>query len=93
MRPGAGILDSLSIPASSQLSEIPGSPWGSGANPQCLLEDPSNQYIYTANYDSSNVTGRLLDPNSGALRQMTGSTGTFPLTGPATWCFVTGRTN
>jgi 6-phosphogluconolactonase (cycloisomerase 2 family) len=90
---GAGITGFVVDPSSSQLSEIPGSPWGSGANPQCLLEDPSNQYIYTANYDSSNVTGRLLDPNSGALRQMTGSTGTFPLNGPATWCFVTGRTN
>jgi len=78
---------------SSQLSENPGSPYGTGADPQCLVEDPSNQYLYTANASDSTVTGRLLDPNSGTLRQMSGSTGTFPLTGPATWCFVSGRTN
>lgn len=78
---------------SSQLSENPGSPYGTGANPQCLVEDPSNQYIYTANATDSTVTGRLLDPNSGSLRQMSGSTGTFPLNGPASWCFVSGRTN
>jgi 6-phosphogluconolactonase (cycloisomerase 2 family) len=78
---------------SSQLSENPGSPYGTGANPQCLVEDPSNQYIYTANASDSTITGKLLDPNSGSLRQMSGSTGTFPLTGPASWCFVTGRTN
>ena len=63
-----------------------------GGNPQCLLEDPSNQYIYTANYDST-ITGKLLDPNSGALLQMRGSTGTFAIPGPASWCVVTGRTN
>ena len=79
--------------ASSQLSENPGSPYGTGADPQCLVEDPSNQYIYTANATDSTVTGRLLDPNSGSLRQMSGSSGVFPLTGPASWCFVSGRTN
>jgi hypothetical protein len=35
----------------------------------------------------------VLDPNSGVLTSMQGSTGTFSLTGPATWCIVTGRTN
>jgi hypothetical protein len=90
---GAGIAGYIIDPASSQLSEDPGSPWGTGANPQCLLEDPSNQYIYTASSDSSTVTGKLLDPVSGQLDQMRGSTGTFPLNGPATWCVVTGRTN
>jgi 6-phosphogluconolactonase (cycloisomerase 2 family) len=89
---GAGIAGFSIDPTSSQLSEASGSPWGTGAGPQCLLEDPSDQYFYTANTDST-VTGRLLDPNSGALRQMNGSTGTFALTGPATWCVTTGRTN
>jgi 6-phosphogluconolactonase (cycloisomerase 2 family) len=78
--------------ASSQLSEDSGSPYGTGGGPQCLVEDPSNQYIYTANTDST-VTGRLIDPNDGALRQLSGSTGTFPLTGPASWCVADSRTN
>jgi DNA-binding beta-propeller fold protein YncE len=90
---GAGIAGYVIDPASSQLSTDPGSPWGTGAGPQCLVEDPSNQYIYTANATDSTVTGRLLDPNSGLLRNLNGSTGVFALTGPASWCVVTGRTN
>jgi 6-phosphogluconolactonase (cycloisomerase 2 family) len=89
---GAGIAGYSISPSDSELSTDPGSPWGTGAGPQCLLEDPSNQYFYTANADST-VTGRLLDPNSGALRNMSGSSGVFPLTGPATWCVATGNTN
>jgi hypothetical protein len=102
---GAGIVAYVIDPTSSQLSEAPGSPFtltenpgsvpqsGTGAQPVCILEDPSNQYIYTANAGDSTVTGKVLDPNSGVLTQMQGSTGTFALTGPASWCWVTGRTN
>jgi 6-phosphogluconolactonase (cycloisomerase 2 family) len=92
----AGIAAFTIDPSSAQLTEDPGSPvpyTGTGAVPQCLLEDPSNQYIYTANSGDSTVTGHVLDPNSGLLTQMKGSTGTFPLNGPATWCVATGRTN
>jgi len=90
---GAGIAGYSISPQNNELSQDPGSPWGTGAGPQCLLEDPSNQYIYTANSTDSTVTGRLLDPNSGALRNMSGSSGVFSLSGPATWCVATGRTN
>jgi 6-phosphogluconolactonase len=92
---GAGIVGYTIDPSSSQLTENPGSPFptGTGALPVCILEDPSNQYIYTANAGDSTVTGKVLDPNSGVLTQMQGSTGVFSLTGPASWCWVTGRTN
>ncbi len=98
---GAGINTAAGItaftidPSSSQLSESPGSPYpsGTGSSPQCLLEDPSNQFIYTANAGDSTVTGKLLDPNSGALNQVQGWTGQVSLTGPATWCWISGRTN
>jgi len=90
---GSGIAGFVIDPASGQLSEDPGSPWGTGSGPNCLLEDPSNQYIYTANGVDSTITGRLLDPNSGALRNLNGSSGVFSLTGPPTWCVATGRTN
>ena len=90
---GAGIAGYSISPQDAELSVDPGSPWGTGAGPQCLLEDPSNQYIYTANATDSTITGRLLDPNSGALRNLNGSSGVFPLNGPPTWCVATGRTN
>jgi hypothetical protein len=69
---------------------------GTGAGPQCILEDPSNQFIYTANYNSSNVTGLSIDQNAGnltPLSQATKAKGTYALPGPATWCVVTGRTS
>lgn len=69
---------------------------GSGAGPQCILEDPSNQFIYTANYNDSSVTGRSIDQNQGLLRplsQITKAKDSFPLPGPGTWCVVTGRTS
>jgi 6-phosphogluconolactonase len=90
---GAGIAAYTIDPSSGQLSTTPGSPFSSGAQPQCLLEDPSDQYIYTANAGDSTITGHLLDPNSGSLNQMSGSTGIFALNGPASWCVVSGRTN
>jgi len=93
----AGIAIFTIDPASGQLTESPGSPIptvGAGASPQCILEDPSNQYIYTANAGDSSVTGHVFDPNSGLLTQMKGTgNGRFTLTGPATWCLVSGRTS
>jgi hypothetical protein len=74
-----------------QFQFVSNEPFGSGSGPQCIVEDPSNQFIYEANYYDSSVTGRVLDPNSGALNQMRVAS-TYALKGPATWCFVDGRT-
>jgi 6-phosphogluconolactonase (cycloisomerase 2 family) len=71
-------------------TEISGSPFGSGSGPQCLVEDPSNQFFYEANFVSQNVTGQKLDNNDGVL---TPFSQTYALKGPATWCVVDGRTN
>jgi 6-phosphogluconolactonase (cycloisomerase 2 family) len=74
-----------------QLSFVAGEPFGSGSGPQCIVEDPSNQFIYEANLNDSSITGRVLDPNSGELDNMR-VTSTYALQGPATWCLVDGRT-
>ena len=69
---------------------------GTGAGPQCILEDPSNQYIYTANFNSSTVTGLSIDENDGNLLPLSQSTkakDSYALPGPAAWCVVTGRTS
>ncbi len=79
-------------PSTHQLSFIPGEPFGSGSGPQCLVEDPSDQFIYSADYNDSSVTGRLVDPNSGVLNNMRVAS-TFALQGPATWCVMDGRTD
>ena len=77
--------------SSEELSFIPGQPFGSGSGPECIVEDPSSQYIYTANYNDSTITGRGLDQNAGTLNGLKGAN-TFQLNGPATWCLVDGRT-
>jgi 6-phosphogluconolactonase (cycloisomerase 2 family) len=87
----SGIAGYVLDPSTHQLSFIAGEPFGSGAGPQCLVEDPSNQFVYSADFNDSAVTGRVVDPNSGVLDQLR-VTGTFSLGGPATWCLVDGRT-
>jgi len=75
-----------------QLSYIAGEPFGTGAGPQCLVEDPSDQFVYSADFNDSAVTGRVVDPNSGVLNNLRVST-TYSLQGPATWCLINGRTS
>jgi hypothetical protein len=74
-----------------QLSSTTPPTFGTGAGPQCIVEDPSDQYIYTANGDSS-VTGRIVDPNAGVLNTLRNGS-KFSLAGPATWCVIDGRTD
>jgi 6-phosphogluconolactonase (cycloisomerase 2 family) len=75
-----------------QLSFVLDEPFGSGAGPQCIVEDPSNQFIYEANEFDSTVTGRVIDPNTGELDDMR-VLSTNKLEGPPTWCLVDGRTS
>lgn len=90
----SGIAGYTIDPTTRQLIPMAGSPFGTGAGPQCLIEDPSDQFIYTANFNSSTVTGSSLDQNSGVLRPLPGKANTsYPLSGPATYCLVNGRTS
>lgn len=75
-----------------QLSYVTGEPFGSGSGPQCIVEDPSSQFIFEANEYDSTVTGRVLDPNAGVLDNMR-VLSTYKLQGPPTWCLVDGRTS
>ena len=79
-------------PSTHQLTTLPGEPFGSGAGPQCIVEDPSNQFIYTANFNDSTITGRVVDQNSGVLNNLP-KTSSYTLTGPPTWCLMDGRTD
>jgi Lactonase, 7-bladed beta-propeller len=91
----SGIVGYVVDPSSHELTPMANSPFSMGSGPQCLLEDPSNQFFYTANFNDSTVTGRALDANSGSLNGLKGKTGaqSFKLNGPAAWCFVSGRTS
>jgi 6-phosphogluconolactonase (cycloisomerase 2 family) len=64
-------------------------PFGSGSSPRCILEDPSNQYLYTANFADSTVTGAIINSSTGTLQTLRKITN-FGTTGQPTWCVATG---
>jgi 6-phosphogluconolactonase (cycloisomerase 2 family) len=91
--PGSGITGYfITNSPAFQLSFTTPSTFGIGSGPQCIVEDPSDQYIYTANYNDSTITGRVVDPNAGVLTNLRVAS-SYTLTGPPTWCLVDGRTN
>lgn len=75
-----------------QLSFIADEPFGSGSGPQCIVEDPSDQFIYEANQYDSTVTGRVVNPETGDLTGLR-VVSDYKLEGPASWCLVDGRTS
>ena len=77
-----GKLQILGDPASN--------PYSIGAGPVCIVEDPSNQYIYTSNNADGTVTGKIIDKNTGKLSNLTRGS-TFPATGQATCLAVSGN--
>ena len=78
-------------PTNGTLQHIAGEPFGSGSGVNCIFEDSSSQYIYTTSFNDSQITGRILDPNSGSLTLLRRGS-TFNTTGNPTWCAVSGRT-
>lgn len=56
-----------------------------GSGPVCIFEDPSHQYIYTANAASSTITGSHFDPNTGVLSSLSKGS-SFATVGTPTWC-------
>jgi 6-phosphogluconolactonase (cycloisomerase 2 family) len=90
----SGIAGYVIDTSTHQLTTMSGSPFGTGAGPQCMVEDPSNQFIYVANYNDKSVTGRLIDQNVGNLDALPGKANqAYALDGPPTWCLVSSRTN
>jgi 6-phosphogluconolactonase (cycloisomerase 2 family) len=77
---------------SYQLTFLAEDAFGIGSGPQCMVEDPSSQFIYTANFVDSTITGRALNPVDGILRSLNVAS-SYTLQGPASWCLVSGRTN
>jgi 6-phosphogluconolactonase (cycloisomerase 2 family) len=63
--------------------------FGSGSEPQCILEDPSNQYLYTANFSDSTVTGAVINSTTGTLTTLRKKS-SFAVTGQPTWCVASG---
>ena len=65
-------------------------PYAVGNGPVCMVEDPSNQYIYTSNNIDGTVTGKVINQNTGQLSNLSRGS-TFPATGLATCLAVSGN--
>lgn len=85
-------ISGYTIAANGVLAPVKGSPFGTGSGPQCILEDPSNQYLYTADFNSNTVTGHVLDPRSGVLTDLR-TQSSYPTVQNPTWCVADGHTD
>ena len=86
------VISGFTIAANGVLAPIAPSTFTTGSGPQCMIEDPSNQYMYTADSDSNTVTGKVLDPSSGNLTDLRNAT-SYATVGTPTWCVANGHTN
>jgi 6-phosphogluconolactonase (cycloisomerase 2 family) len=68
----------------------PQNPYPVGNGPVCMVEDPSNQYIYTSNNNDGSVTGKFINQNTGQLSDLARGS-VFPATGLATCLAVSGN--
>jgi 6-phosphogluconolactonase len=64
-------------------------PFGAGGQPECILEDPSNQFLYTANFSDSSVTGAVINSATGTLTNLRKATN-FSAPGQPSWCVASG---
>lgn len=82
-------ISAFTINSQGQLSTLPdatNNPYATGSGPVCVVQDPTNQYLYISNSVDSTVTGKLIDQNRGYLSDLTRGS-TFPVTKTPT-CLV-----
>ncbi len=68
----------------------PSNPYPVGNGPVCMVEDPSNQYVYTSNNNDGSVTGKFINQNTGQLSNLARGS-VFPASGLATCLAVSGN--
>ena len=86
-------LSALTINSTNQeLQPIIGAPYKSGSGPVCMVEDPSNQYLYVSNYNDGTITGYQLNNTNGELSDLTKGS-TFTAVGKASCLAISGSVN
>jgi 6-phosphogluconolactonase (cycloisomerase 2 family) len=83
---------SINSAANNELQALPGAPYTIGSGPVCIVEDPTNQYLYTSNHNDGTITGKVLNPTTGELSQLTKGS-TFTASGLAGCLVVSGTIN
>jgi len=59
--------------ASGALSEVLGSPFAAGAQPACVVVDPTGKFAYVGNAGGATISAYQINATSGALTQVKGS--------------------
>lgn len=67
----------------------PSNPYPVGNGPVCMVEDPSNQYVYTSNYNDGSLTGKYINAQTGQLSDLSRGSN-FEATGLATCLGISG---
>jgi 6-phosphogluconolactonase (cycloisomerase 2 family) len=86
-------ISAYTIATNGQLQPVPTAqnPYTSGSGPIWLVEDPTNQYLYSVNYNDNTITGAVIDATHGQLSNLLKGT-TFATVGQPTFAAVTSRT-
>ena len=78
--------------SSAQLQPIAGAPYPVGSGPVCVVEDPTNQYLYVSNKNDGTVTGKVIDSTTGELSNLSRGS-TFPASGIGSCLAISGNVN
>jgi 6-phosphogluconolactonase (cycloisomerase 2 family) len=76
-------------PSNHELAAIGNTPYSVGSGPVCMVEDPTNQYMYTSNYNDGTVTGKFFNQSTGELSQLSRGS-TFTATGLSSCLIISG---
>ena len=65
-------ISAFTVLSDGRLQPVPDSnnPYAIGSGPTCMVEDPTNQYLYTSNSVDGNVTGKVINSTSGQLSDL-----------------------
>jgi 6-phosphogluconolactonase (cycloisomerase 2 family) len=85
-------ISAYTIDSNGKLTKVSdtNNPYPVGAGPVCMVEDPSNKYVYTSNGNDSSVTGYEINKSTGQLNVLRRGS-TFAVTGKPTCLVVSGN--
>jgi 6-phosphogluconolactonase (cycloisomerase 2 family) len=87
-------ISAFTITSNGQLQPIATAqnPYPTGSGPIWMVEDPTNQYLYTVNFNDNTITGKVIDATHGQLSGLLKGPAATPTVGKPTFVAVTGRT-
>jgi 6-phosphogluconolactonase (cycloisomerase 2 family) len=96
-QPNSNISEFTIDTANGQLQPVAGgtnglNPSPTGSGPIWMVEDPTNQYLYTANFNDNTITGKIIDSTHGLLSNLLKGPVQIPTVGQPTFIAVTSRT-